>query len=160
MTFGTVGLCSDDEASREVFPYLRRRGRQLRRHARQLQRRAQRAAIETEHGPLAAEFGIAVQPWSALACGFLTGKNSRDGAETGRLDGEEHPARRCAVLDAVRAVAAETGHTPAQVAMHWVLRRPGVAGMLVGARRRSSSRTRSGRWSWTCRPRCSTGSRT
>ncbi|MEV0068260.1 MULTISPECIES: aldo/keto reductase [unclassified Amycolatopsis] len=90
--------------------------------------------IETEHLPLAAEFGIAVQPWSALAGGFLTGKYSRDGAGSGRLDGTKHSERRWAVLDAVREVAAETGQTPAQVAMHWVLRRPGIAGTLVGAR--------------------------
>jgi aryl-alcohol dehydrogenase-like predicted oxidoreductase len=96
--------------------------------------------IETEHVPLAGEFGIAVQPWGAIGGGFLSGKYIRDGdraAGNGRLANDRYstdPDRRWAVLDAVREVAAEAGATPAQVAMHWVVRRPGVGGTLVGAR--------------------------
>jgi aryl-alcohol dehydrogenase-like predicted oxidoreductase len=98
-------------------------------------------SIEPEHAALAAEFGIAIQPWGAIGGGFLSGKYRRDDdgrvAGNGRLMNDlygGHPERRWAVLDVVREIAAEVGATPAQVAMHWVVRRPGIGGTLVGAR--------------------------
>jgi aryl-alcohol dehydrogenase-like predicted oxidoreductase len=95
-------------------------------------------AIEAEYVPLAQEFGIAVQPWGAIGGGFLSGKYTRDGAGTGRLaDGaafRAQPENRWAVLDVVREVAAEAGATPAQVALHWVTRRPAMPAPLIGAR--------------------------
>ena len=97
-------------------------------------------AIEAEFVPLAREFGIAVQPWGAIGGGFLTGKYTRDGEGTGRLalPGDAgfraSPETRWAVLDAVREVAAEVGATPAQVALHWVTRRPSMPAPLIGAR--------------------------
>ena len=42
--------------------------------------------------------------------------------------------RTLAIADVVREVAAEVGHTPAQVALAWALRNPGVAAPVVGAR--------------------------
>ncbi|WP_103340488.1 aldo/keto reductase [Amycolatopsis sp. CA-126428] len=97
-------------------------------------------AIEAEYVPLAAEFGIAIQPWGAIGGGFLTGKYTRDGTGTGRLAGPDAtafralPETRWAVLDAVREVAAETGATPAQVALRWVTTRPSMPAPLIGAR--------------------------
>ncbi|MGW5715418.1 aldo/keto reductase [Amycolatopsis sp. NPDC003865] len=95
-------------------------------------------AIEAEFVPLAREFGTAIQPWGAIGGGFLSGKYSRDGAGTGRLTGgaafRALPEVRWAILDVVREVAAETGATPAQVALHWVTRRPGMPAPLIGAR--------------------------
>jgi aryl-alcohol dehydrogenase-like predicted oxidoreductase len=94
-------------------------------------------SIETEHVPLAGEFGIAIQPWGAIGGGFLSGKYARDGDRatgSGRLAEGTHADRKWAVLETVREIAAETGYTPAQVAMHWVIRRPGIGGTLVGAR--------------------------
>ncbi len=38
------------------------------------------------------------------------------------------------MIDEVLAVAADTGHTPAQVALRWVLQRPGVTAPIIGAR--------------------------
>ncbi|RSD11550.1 aldo/keto reductase [Amycolatopsis eburnea] len=97
-------------------------------------------AIEAEFVPLAREFGIAIQPWGAIGGGFLTGKYTRDGGGTGRLAApgdaglRASPGNRWAVLDAVRDVAAEVGATPAQVALHWVTRRPAMPAPLIGAR--------------------------
>jgi aryl-alcohol dehydrogenase-like predicted oxidoreductase len=42
--------------------------------------------------------------------------------------------RTWSVIDEVLAVAADTGHTPAQVALRWVLQRPGVTAPIIGAR--------------------------
>ncbi|MCR6487994.1 aldo/keto reductase [Amycolatopsis sp. OK19-0408] len=95
-------------------------------------------AIEAEFVPLAKEFGVAVQPWGAIGGGFLSGKYTRDGGGEGRLaDGAAFrslPERRWAILDVVREIATEVDATPAQVALHWVTRRPGMPAPLIGAR--------------------------
>lgn len=103
--------------------------------------------VEREHVPLARELGLAVVPWSPLASGFLTGKYRREGGTgkgAGRLEtvkGSGNPVfekfteRNWAILDALGAVAAELGRTPAEVALAWVTRRPGVTSTLVGATR-------------------------
>jgi len=95
-------------------------------------------AIEAEYVPLAGEFGTAIQPWGALGGGFLSGKYTRDGAGSGRLTGgaafRALPESRWAILDVVREVAVEVGATPAQVALHWVTRRPRMPAPLIGAR--------------------------
>ena len=120
--------------------------------------------IEDEHVPLAASAGMAVQPWSPLAFGFLTGKYDRamveaaspraaglprDPAAPGeqrpdgdkRLDGANpfgdtlFTEHNWAVLDVLRRVASEAGQSPARIALAWVLGHPGVTGTLMGASR-------------------------
>ncbi len=98
--------------------------------------------VELEHVPACRRHGIGILAWSPLGRGFLTGK-VRPGQPPPpgtRLDRwnrhlprlERQGAWR--VLDAVEAVAAEVGATAAQVALAWLLRRPGVASVIVGAR--------------------------
>ena len=96
--------------------------------------------IECEHVPVAREAGMAVMPWSPLAGGFLTGKYKRDDtAGAGRLSGanpfgnSKFADRNWAILEALRAVAAEHGRPPAQVALAWVLARPGITSVIIGA---------------------------
>jgi aryl-alcohol dehydrogenase-like predicted oxidoreductase len=103
--------------------------------------------IEREHVPAAIELGMGVCPWSPLASGFLSGKYRRgaDRAEgEGRLkvvQGSGNPAfekaseRNWAILDVLLGVARELGRTPAQVALNWVARRPGVVSTIIGATR-------------------------
>ena len=98
--------------------------------------------IEAEIIPAAREFGLAVQPWSPLAGGFLTGKYARDDlAKSGRLGGAnpfgdtKFTDRNWGVLDAVRAVAGEAGCSPAQAALAWTLGHASTTGLLVGASR-------------------------
>ena len=97
--------------------------------------------IEAEHVPAAVEGGMGVMPWSPLAGGFLTGKYRReDTANTGRLSGanpfgqSKFVDRNWIVLDTLKAVADEIGRPPAQVALRWVMQRPGVASTLIGVR--------------------------
>jgi len=102
-----------------------------------------RREIEWEHVPAAAGLGLSVIPWYPLAGGFLTGKYTRSGDAVtgpGRLDAgrgypdvRPHPDRHWAVLDAVRAVAAELDRPPAQIALAWLASRPHVASVLAGA---------------------------
>lgn len=83
--------------------------------------------------------GLAVCPYSPLEGGFLTGKYERE-AETpegsrGDLrewDGFEN--RQWNVLDAVEAVAEESGASPAQVALRWLMERPFDCVPIIGAR--------------------------
>ncbi|HLI77879.1 MAG TPA: aldo/keto reductase [Acidobacteriaceae bacterium] len=120
--------------------------------------------IEDEHVPLAKEFGMAIVPWSPLAYGLLTGKYdralveaapSRAGglprdAATGdskraegekRLDGANpfgdslFTPRNWKIVDEVRRIAAETGESPARIALSWVLARPGITSTLMGVSR-------------------------
>ncbi|GAA0349232.1 aldo/keto reductase [Actinoallomurus spadix] len=96
--------------------------------------------------PMAREMGLGVIPYSPLAGGVLTGKYTRDdlaganGAsdESNRKDLNHAlgmvTERTLAIADVVKDVAAETGRTPAQVGLAWVLRKPGVTAPIIGAR--------------------------
>ncbi|HEX9506638.1 MAG TPA: aldo/keto reductase [Acidimicrobiia bacterium] len=98
--------------------------------------------IELETLPLCRDHDIAVLPWSPLGVGVLTGKyTSADAVPTDtRLGDSESQAkirlseRNLAVADVVRKVAADIGRTPAQVALNWVLHRPGITAPILGAR--------------------------
>jgi aryl-alcohol dehydrogenase-like predicted oxidoreductase len=98
--------------------------------------------IELETLPLCAANGVAVLPWSPLGGGVLTGKYTGADAVPAdtRLGASEMQARRrltehnLHVAQAVGKVAAEVGRTSAQVALNWVLGRPGVTAPILGAR--------------------------
>jgi aryl-alcohol dehydrogenase-like predicted oxidoreductase len=96
--------------------------------------------VEAEHLPAAREAGMGVMPWSPLAGGFLTGKYQReDTSDTGRLSGanpfgdSKFSDRNWTILEVLKAVASELDRPPAQVALAWVMARPGVASTIVGA---------------------------
>ena len=97
---------------------------------------------EWELMPLALDQGLGTMVWSALGWGRLTGKIRRGappkpgriesgGAEGGPPVDDEKVYR---VVDALDAVAAETGKTVAQIALRWVMQRPSVCNVVVGAR--------------------------
>ena len=96
---------------------------------------------EREMLPLCRQEGIAVIPWSPLARGFLTGTRKRGEArqatERERTDSYAHDLyyddADYDVAEAVVAVAAARGVTPAQVALAWLLRQPGVTSPIIGA---------------------------
>ncbi|MEU9690676.1 aldo/keto reductase [Amycolatopsis japonica] len=94
--------------------------------------------------PMAREMGLGVVPWSPLAGGVLTGKYNRDDlSATPSEDGTRKDfnlalgtltERNFAIVDVVKEVAAELGHTPAQIGLAWTLRNPGVTAPIIGAR--------------------------
>ena len=97
--------------------------------------------VEAEHIPAACEAGMGVMPWSPLAGGFLTAKYVRgDTGNTGRLSGanpfgdSKFADRNWDVLDVLKSVAAEIDRPAAQVALAWVMARPGVTSTIIGAR--------------------------
>lgn len=95
--------------------------------------------LEHELLPLAREMGLGVLPWSPLAGGYLTGKFRRDqsGPQDARRSAFDFPPvdqRVFDAVDALDAVAHETGASVPQVALAWLLARDGVTSVLVGAR--------------------------
>jgi aryl-alcohol dehydrogenase-like predicted oxidoreductase len=101
--------------------------------------------IEWEFTGLFTHEGVGIVPWGPLAGGFLTGKYRRGERPTeGRIatqaDQDEEAwhrratERNWAVVDEVVAVAAEVGATPSAVALAWLLSRPAVSSVVIGAR--------------------------
>jgi aryl-alcohol dehydrogenase-like predicted oxidoreductase len=102
--------------------------------------------VERELVPMAREMGLGVIPWSPLGSGVLTGKYGREdlaGEVTASPTGTRRDVaqasgalseRGLAIADVVRDVAAEAGHTPAQVAIAWTLTNPAVTAPIIGVR--------------------------
>jgi aryl-alcohol dehydrogenase-like predicted oxidoreductase len=95
---------------------------------------------EREMIPQCIDQGVAVLPWSPLARGLLAGNRTREGerlttrAQTDSFgDSLYVPEVDFAVVDRAAEVAAERGVPPAQVALAWLLQKPGVTAPIVGA---------------------------
>jgi 1-deoxyxylulose-5-phosphate synthase len=94
---------------------------------------------EREMIPLCLHEGIAVLPWSPLARGFVAGNRSRSGGgETLRAKTDEYAHRLYyqegdfQVADRVTEIARNRGVKPAQVALAWLLSKPGVTSPVIG----------------------------
>ena len=97
-----------------------------------------RDEYERELEPLCREQEIGVIPYSSLGSGFLSGKYRRgkDLPATARAGGVQKGymnARGFAVLEAIDAVATQTGATPAQIALSWLAHRPGITAPIASA---------------------------
>ncbi len=94
---------------------------------------------EREMIPCCLDQGVGVIPWSPLARGLLTGSRERGGARSTVRSGSDAVADNLYgdadfdVVDVVRDIAAEREVPPAQVALAWLLGRPGVTAPIVGA---------------------------
>jgi aryl-alcohol dehydrogenase-like predicted oxidoreductase len=101
--------------------------------------------IEREHIPASLYLETSICPWSPLASGLLSGKYKRQGTQTegeGRLQSvrgsgnpvfEKFTERNWKITEALVEVSKQMGRSPAQVALNWITRRPGVASTLIGA---------------------------
>jgi aryl-alcohol dehydrogenase-like predicted oxidoreductase len=98
--------------------------------------------IEREIVPMAVDQGVAILPWSPLAGGLLSGKfdPEKPGPEGARRTKFDFPpvdrARLPKVLTALRSVSQATGASMARVALAWVLTRPHVTSVIIGAKTR------------------------
>lgn len=95
---------------------------------------------DREMNPLCRAEGVGIIPWSPLARGFLAGNRSRDkGGETTRSksDGFAHNMyyqnNDFDTLDRVTELANKTGCSPAQIALAWMLHKPGISSPIIGA---------------------------
>ena len=99
--------------------------------------------LEHDCVPFCLDAGVGVMVWSPLAGGFLSGKYTRakPQGETGdRLGGltflPYDKERGYALIDLLTSIGNSRGATPAQVSLAWLLTRPAVASVLVGASNR------------------------
>jgi aryl-alcohol dehydrogenase-like predicted oxidoreductase len=103
--------------------------------------------LEWEVVPSCLDAGLGLLPWSPLGGGWLTGKYLRDERPSGATRLGEDPERGVEaydrrstqqrtwdVVDAVRDVAAARGSSMAQVALAWLVDRPAVTSVILGAR--------------------------
>ena len=103
--------------------------------------------IEWEIVPAAQENGLGLLPWSPLGGGWLTGKYSFDEEPTGATRLGENPDRGVEswhrrsrnqrvrdVVDAVREIAESRGISMAQVSLAWLVDRPAITSVILGAR--------------------------
>ncbi|RVT92767.1 aldo/keto reductase [Sphingomonas crocodyli] len=95
---------------------------------------------EHELLPCGVDQGVGAVIWSPLAQGYLSGK-FRDGADSAdtrlarsnRLTGADNDRAR-AVVDVAATIGDARNVSPAQVALAWLLARPGVSSVIIGAR--------------------------
>ena len=111
---------------------------------------------EWELMPLGQDQGVGAVVWSPLGWGRLTGKIRRGQPlpETSRLHDTADFAppvdeeRLYRVIDAMDGVAEETGKTIPQIALNWLLQRPTVSTVLIGARNEEQLRQNLGAVGW------------
>jgi aryl-alcohol dehydrogenase (NADP+) len=95
---------------------------------------------EREMIPLCIDRGIGVIPWSPLARGFLAGNRTRQQRGTTERAQTDEFAHQMYytdsdfdVVDRVVELAKRRGVTPAQIALAWILHKPGVTAPIIGA---------------------------
>jgi aryl-alcohol dehydrogenase-like predicted oxidoreductase len=96
--------------------------------------------LEREIVPMLLHEDIGLMVWSPLAGGFLSGKFDRDGttAEGRRVNFDFPPVNKDRAYDAIdlmRTMAADKGCTVPQIAIAWLLHRPVVTSVILGAKR-------------------------
>ena len=114
--------------------------------------------FEWELMPLALDQGVGTVVWSPLGMGRLGGKLRRgqaapavsrlQDATTARIAPPAEDEQVYRIIDALDAVAAETGKTVAQIAIAWVLSRPSVATVIIGARDEKQLKENLGATGW------------
>lgn len=111
---------------------------------------------EWELMPLGLDQGVGAVVWSPLGWGRLTGKLRRGqplppGSRLHDTAGFAPPVdeeRLYRVIDALDEIAAETGKSIPQVALNWLLQRPTVSTVLIGARNEEQLRQNIGAAGW------------
>ena len=95
--------------------------------------------VEYDVVPFLEDAGIGMMVWSPLAGGFLTGKYTRENpqGDGGRLRGFDmlpyDREKGHTVVDKLREIAKAHNASPAQIALAWLLRKPCVTSVLIGA---------------------------
>jgi aryl-alcohol dehydrogenase-like predicted oxidoreductase len=96
-----------------------------------------RQDYETDLAPVVAKYGLSVISYFSLAAGFLTGKYrtkaDAQGAKRESMVAQYFDERGERILDALAAVASETGATQASIALAWLLAQPNIAGPIASA---------------------------
>ncbi len=122
--------------------------------------------LEWELVPVCLNEGVGIIPWSPLRGGWLSGKYQRGMSapiENTRVDSAsknnwseswENMNRESTwrVLDELHAVSAESGKTPAQIALNWLLHKPSVTAPIIGVRTMQHLENNMGAVDWSLDP--------
>lgn len=118
--------------------------------------------FEWELMPLALDQGVGTVAWSPLGMGRLGGKVRRGqslpaisrlhDATTQRVAPPAEDEFVYGIVDVLDEIARETGHSVAQIALNWVLHRPSVATVIIGARDEAQLRENLGALGWQLNP--------
>lgn len=111
---------------------------------------------EWELMPLALDQEVGAVVWSPLGWGRLSGKYRRTNpigpdaraVQNGSFAPPVSDERFYAVMDVLDALAAETGHSVPQIALNWVLHRPSVSTVVIGARNEQQLKDNLGAVGW------------
>jgi NDP-hexose C3-ketoreductase / dTDP-4-oxo-2-deoxy-alpha-D-pentos-2-ene 2,3-reductase len=94
--------------------------------------------VELEVIPAAIQYGIGIIPWSPLHGGLLSGalRKQREGTASRSAEGRSSDglAAHRDTIEAYEKLAAELGAEPSNVALAWLLSRPGVTAPIIGPR--------------------------
>jgi aryl-alcohol dehydrogenase-like predicted oxidoreductase len=115
---------------------------------------------EWELMPLGLDQGVGAMIWSPLGWGRLTGRirrgqplpNDSRLQQTAQLSPPVEEERLYRVVDALDAVATETGKSIPQIAIAWLLTRPSVSTVILGARNETQLRDNLGAIGWSLTP--------
>jgi aryl-alcohol dehydrogenase-like predicted oxidoreductase len=112
--------------------------------------------VEHELVPLGLDQRVGIMAWSPLHFGWLSGKFRRGQGKPGetRLNALDAPGavdeeRAFRIIDVLDEIAKQRGVSVAQVALNWVMRKPGVDTVIVGARNEQQLRDNLASASWT-----------
>ncbi|NNU64978.1 aldo/keto reductase [Rhizobium indicum] len=111
---------------------------------------------EWELMPLGADQGVGALVWSPLAWGRLTGKIRRGQPlpeasrlhETAQYGPPVDDEKLFDIVEVLHAIAGETGRTVPQIAINWLLNRPTVSSVIIGARNEEQLRQNLGAVGW------------
>ncbi len=115
--------------------------------------------IEADLLPYCREQQISVIVYWPLLKGLLAGKLGREHvfpasdsrAKYPMFQGEEY-ARNVALVEELRAIAAESGHTVAELVLNWTIQQPGITVALCGAKTAEQARENAGGQGWSLTP--------
>lgn len=111
--------------------------------------------LEWELIPLSLDQNVGILVWSPLAFGVLSGKYRRDKPkpENTRLEFWDAPGtfdweKLYSIVDVLEKIAKQRNKSIAQVALNWLLRRPGITSLVIGARNEQQLRDNLGAVGW------------
>ena len=95
--------------------------------------------LERDVVPMLESEGLGLMVWSPLAGGFLSGKYTRDGEAEGRRTNFDFPPvnkdKAYDAVDVMREIADAKGATVPQIALAWLLAKPAVSTVIIGAKK-------------------------
>lgn len=111
--------------------------------------------LENELIPVALDQNVGILIWSPLSFGLLSGKFRRNQPkpEQSRLTNVQTPGtidweRLYNIVDVLDEIAKQRGKSIPQVALNWLLRRPGISSIIIGARNEAQLRDNLGTVDW------------